>query len=255
MGGTAKKNLRIFREICGDEILDHVRIVTTNWNLVDEKQGNSRQDALAKGVFEPIIKGIAPLCRHDKGLESAKSIMGQLIHQPPVMMKIQEELDEGRTLGDTSAGAMIIEEMKELKEKHDKEIEGLRKEMEEALRTNDEELRLELDEERQKLEEMMTRAEEDRKTLEKVRKPREAQFMLDAARKIISDQMPVRRDNEVSEGHQEAQGGREVRDQARALLLAGTVIGVGVVVAPVPVVATLIFVGALHCDHARDGTS
>jgi len=166
MGGAAKKNLRVFREICGDEKLGHVRIVTTYWNLVDEKQANSRQVALAEGAFKPLIKEGAELCRHDKGLESAQLIISQLIHQTPIEMKIQEELNEGRTLGDTSAGAVIVEEMKELKKKHDKEVEGLKKELEDASMANDEELRSELAEECRKLEEMMARAEEDRKTLQ-----------------------------------------------------------------------------------------
>ena len=240
MGGTAKKNLRVFREICGDKNLDHVRIVTTNWNLVDEKQGNSRQNALAKGVLEPLIKEGAYLCPHDKGLESALSIMMQLIHQTPVTMKIQEELNEGCTLGDTSAGAMIIQEIKELKEKHDKEVKGLRKEMEEALIANDEELRLELAEECRKLEEMMVRADGDRKTLRKMRKPRrETQPMVDAAPKpeFISDLSQMRRANRAATTssstavesdvgvRKKARGERKVRDQASTTLkAAGTAI-------------------------------
>jgi hypothetical protein len=173
MGGAAKKNLRLFREICGDKRLDHVRIVTTNWNVVDEKQGNSRQDALARGAFGPLIKEGAQLYPHNKGFESAQLIMSQLIHQEPVTMMIQEELNSGQTLGDTSAGALIVEEMKELKKKHEKEVEGLKKELADASMANDEELRLELAEERRKLEEMMARAEEDRKTLKKTRVPLE----------------------------------------------------------------------------------
>ena len=246
MGGTAKKNLRVFREICGDKSLDHVRIVTTYWNLVDEKQGNSRQDALAKGVFEPLIKEKAVLCRHDKGLESAQSIISQLIHQKPVMIKIQEELNEGCTLGDTSAGAMIIEEMKELKEKHDKEVEGLRKEMEEALMANDEELRLELDEERRKLEEMMARAEEDRKTLEKTRKSRETQPTVDVAhvarKRVYEGATTSTTESGVREEPQrhweerdsERLSGREPRNRAMATLA----LGLGMVAAGPVIAAT-----------------
>ena len=169
MGGTAKRNLKVFREICGDKNLGHVRIVTTNWNLVDEKQGNSRQVALAEGAFKPLIDAQAELCRHDKGLESALLIMSQLIHQEPVTMKIQEELNAGRNMGDTSAGAVIIEEMEEVKKKHNRELEVLKKELEDASKANDEELRTELAEERRKLEEMIARAEEDQKTLKKRR--------------------------------------------------------------------------------------
>ena len=172
MGGTTKKNIRVFREICGDERLDHVRIVTTNWNLVDMIQGTSRERDLILGAFEPLIKEGAISFRHDRGLKSAQKIMSQLIHQEPVTLKIQEELNAGRTLGNTSAGALIVEEILELKKKHDKEVEGLKKELENASMANNEELRLELSEERRKLEEMMTRVEEDRKTLTMTRVPR-----------------------------------------------------------------------------------
>ena len=103
---------------------------------------------------------------------SAQSIMSQLTHQEPVTLMIQEELNAGRTLGDTSAGALIVEEMKALKKKHDKEVEGLKKELEDAFVANDEDLRIELAEERRKLEEIMVRAEEDRKTLKTTRTPR-----------------------------------------------------------------------------------
>ena len=189
MGGAVKKNLRVFREICGDKRLGHVRIVTTNWNLVDEKQGNSRQDALAKGAFGPLIKEGAELRRHNAGFESAQSIMSQLIHQKPVTMMIQEELNAGRTLGDTSAGALIVEEIKELKKKHDKEVQELKKGLEDASMVNDEELRLELAEERWKLEEMMMRADEDQKTLKKTRAPRKAPPKSDAGKRMHSAKM------------------------------------------------------------------
>ena len=184
MGGAAKKNLRVFREICGDKHLGHVRIVTTNWNLVDEKQGNSRQDALAKGAFGPLIKEGAELRRHDNSLQSAQSIMSQLIHQEPVTMMIQEEVNAGRTLGDTSAGALIVEEIKELKKKHDKEVETLKKELEDASMANDEELILELAEERRKLEEMMVRTGEDQKTLKKTRVLRETPPISDVGKRV-----------------------------------------------------------------------
>ena len=264
MGGTAKKNLRVFREICGDKSLEHVRIVTTNWNLVDEKQGNSRQDALAKEVFEPLIEKGACLCRHDKGLKSAQSIMSQLIHKTPVTIKIQEELNEGCTLGDTSAGAMIIEEMKGLKEMHDKEVEELREEMEEALMANDEGLRLELDEERRKLEGMMARAEEDRKTLENTRKPRGTQPTMDAAQKSNSDEATTTSttENDVHEGPQRHRGERKVLSASNAVVFGLGLMAAGPVIAAagVGVVAATVVAGAVAlCDsvgrHLGSGSS
>ena len=46
--------------------------------------------------------------RHDEELKSARSIMSELVQQLPVTLKIQEELDAGCALGNTSAGAVIM---------------------------------------------------------------------------------------------------------------------------------------------------
>jgi hypothetical protein len=168
LGGTTKKYLRMFRELCGDNNFGHVRIVTTYWKGMDEGEGRSRETQLADGAFKPLIDHGARMLRHDQGLESARSIVSQLTKMTPVKLKIQEELDAGRALGDTSAGAVILEEMRQMQAKHEKEMEELKKEMEEAEAT-DEELRAELAEECRKLEAQLALAERDRKTLEMAR--------------------------------------------------------------------------------------
>ncbi|KAK7444070.1 hypothetical protein VKT23_015468 [Stygiomarasmius scandens] len=172
MGATTKKNLRMFTQLCGENNFGNLRIVTTNWSHVDETEGNRREASLIKGAFKPLLDGGAVMHRQDKELESARQIINELKYKSPVTLKIQEELNAGRALGDTSAGAVIIEEMKELQKKHVKELEDLKNEMEEAMKANDDELQAELDEERQKLEEMMARAEQDQRMLLMVREVR-----------------------------------------------------------------------------------
>jgi len=172
MGATAKKNLRMFTQLCGENNFGNLRIVTTNWSHVDETEGNRREASLTKGAFKPLLDGGAVMRRQDKELESARQIINELKYKSPVTLKIQEELNAGKALGDTSAGAVIIEEMKELQKKHVKELEDLKNEMEEAMKANDDELQAELDEERQKLEEMMARAEQDQRMLLMVREVR-----------------------------------------------------------------------------------
>ena len=171
VGGAAKKNLRLFRELCGDDMLSNVRLVTTNWNNVSEKEGNSRQTELANRIFKPLIDGGAEMLRHDQGLASAHSIMSTLIYQQPKTMKIQLELYAGSALGDTSAGAVIIEEMKALQKKHEEDMEDLMKEMQEATIGNDEDLKAELVKDRQRLEQLMASAEEDKRKLARPRPP------------------------------------------------------------------------------------
>lgn len=152
-------------------MLSNVRLVTTNWNNVSEKEGNARQAELADRVFKSLIDAGAQMYRHDKGLASAHSIMSTLIDQTPKTMKIQLELYAGSALGDTSAGAVIIEEMKALQRKHGEEMEDLMKEMQEAAMANDEDLRAELVKDRQRLEQLMSSAEEDKRKLARPRAP------------------------------------------------------------------------------------
>ncbi len=172
MGKTAQNNLKIFKELCGDKGLGNARIVTTYWNHIDEKDGAIREAALKGGPFKPLIDAGAKLYRHDNKVESARSILSELIQKAPVKPKIIEELNAGKALGDTSAGAVIIEEMKELEQQYEKEMAELNREIEEATKTKDEQLRAEVAEERRKLEEEIARAKEDRKKLETIRTTR-----------------------------------------------------------------------------------
>jgi len=169
LGGVSRKNLRMFRKLCGDDKLGNVRIVTTNWSRVGEKEGTDRERDLATSntAFGPLIEAGAILCRHYNTVETARSIISQLVMKDPVLMQIQEELNKGMKLGATSAGAVITEGLVRLQEKHKMEMELLKKEMEEAAKANDEALRAELAEERLVLAQKMAYADEDRKRLER----------------------------------------------------------------------------------------
>lgn len=176
MGGTAKKNLRMFRELCGDENMRKVRIVTTYWNFVHETEGTNREADLKNSAFRHLIDAGAQMLRQDREEESARFIMSTFVRgEPPVMLKIQKELNEGRVLGETSAGVVVIEEMAEIKKKHEVEMKALRKEYKEASRENDEDLRAEIAEEVRRVEEMKARLDEDKRKLEMIRIARQAQ--------------------------------------------------------------------------------
>ncbi|KAF8907844.1 hypothetical protein CPB84DRAFT_1703907, partial [Gymnopilus junonius] len=132
MGGPIKKNLKVFKQLCGDNNFSHVRIITTHWNLVDEKEGKAREAALANGPFKTFVKGGAKFVRHDQSVESARSIVNEFIHHSPFQLKIQEELDFGQALGDTSAGGVLMEEIQAMQEKVEREAEAVRKDMVDA---------------------------------------------------------------------------------------------------------------------------
>ncbi len=165
VGGISRKNLRMFRKLCGDDNLRNVLIVTTYWDRVGE-EGNDREAALRNGAFKDLINAGAQLVRHDNGTVSARSIISALTHKEPVTMQIQNELQDGRGLAATSTGEVLTQEMQELMIKHAREMKDLRNQMEEAAQVNDEVLRAELDEERRILGEKIQRMTKDRQRLE-----------------------------------------------------------------------------------------
>jgi hypothetical protein len=68
MGGNAKKNLRMFRELCGESALKNVCIATTNWSRVTQEEGDVRERELRESpnLFKPLLDAGARLVCHDK---------------------------------------------------------------------------------------------------------------------------------------------------------------------------------------------
>ena len=166
MGGNAKKNLRMFRELCGESALKNVCIATTNWGRVTQEEGDMRERELRESpnLFKPLLDAGARLVRHDKGAASAQSIVDYLIRKYPTKLQIQAELDEGKRLDDTGAGSVLNEEIKAFMEKHEASMQALRMEMEEA---EDAELLAELEEERQTKEQQLLKMKKDLHELNK----------------------------------------------------------------------------------------
>ncbi|PPQ96182.1 hypothetical protein CVT26_004816 [Gymnopilus dilepis] len=167
MGGPVKKNLKIFKEICGEKNFNHVRVITTYWNLIDEKEGKGRESTLANGPFKALVKGGAKFVRHDQSVDSARSIINDFIHHSAFKLKIQEELDAAWALGLTSAGRVLMDEIEAIQKKSEKETEAVRKEMTDAVYRGDDEKLME--QERQKREEEVERILEERRKLETIR--------------------------------------------------------------------------------------
>lgn len=165
----ARKNLRMFKELCGEAALGNAYIVTTNWSRVSKEEGDSREEELAtnSNIFKPLLDAGARLFRHDRGIDSARGIVHDLIRKDAITTKIQLELKDGRPLASTSAGAVLTEELKVLADKHREEIESLKAEIGEALRERDENLKAELEEERRALQLKVAQVEEDRRRMER----------------------------------------------------------------------------------------
>ena len=144
MYGSTLRNLRMFRELCGDNPMKNVVFVTTGWGNARttgeyEKAVNNERDLCESETFwKPMIRKQSRVDRFEDTRESALKIIMSLIDHEPLLLQIQKELvEENMTLINTGAGHVVNEELKKLEEKYKKELADVQKEMAEAMAQRD----------------------------------------------------------------------------------------------------------------------
>ncbi|KIP04290.1 hypothetical protein PHLGIDRAFT_109800 [Phlebiopsis gigantea 11061_1 CR5-6] len=168
MGGVSRRNLSMFRKLCGDETLRNVVIATTMWSEVTPERGAARELELRTDeiLFKPLIDRGATMFRHENTLASAHALLRHLADNRPAPLRIQRELvDEGKDITQTAAGVELDRELAVLRQKHLKELAEIQSEMEAALLAKDLETREELEQVRQDLLKNMEKIESDRERL------------------------------------------------------------------------------------------
>ncbi|KAK7682497.1 hypothetical protein QCA50_014297 [Cerrena zonata] len=144
--GSSRKNLNVFRHLCGDDSLSNVAIVTNMWENVEPALGIAREKELAseETMFAPLITRGARMFRHDGSRTSALTVLDKLLVKIPIPLLIQKELvDEGRDITDTSAAREIDRELAKARQKYREELASIKARIEEALREDDPETRQE----------------------------------------------------------------------------------------------------------------
>ena len=132
MEGSSVKNLRMFRELCGEKNFSNVILCTTMWDQVGEEDGRGREEELksTRTFWGSLISRGAQVVRHQGDLTaSARKIAESLIQKDTIALKLQEELDRNGSLSNTSAGRVLTGEIEVMKKKHQEEMEALRAEI------------------------------------------------------------------------------------------------------------------------------
>ncbi|KAG6327420.1 hypothetical protein ID866_11669 [Astraeus odoratus] len=142
VGGTTKRNLRMFQKICGTKALENVVIVTTMWDKVTAEEGSAREEELLKSedLFKPLIDGKAVLKRYNaiRQPKTAVEIVDDFRNKNVVTTQIVHELvHQKKALADTEAGAELQKEVQALLEKRMKEIQELEAEIQRAVEEKD----------------------------------------------------------------------------------------------------------------------
>jgi len=153
MYGSSLRNLKMFRDLCGDDPLKNIILGTTGWGTAEksgeyEKAVDKEQQLVTdRDFWKPLIERGANVARFEDTEDSALSLIMSLSDHSPVTLKIQHELvDDGKDLIDTSAGATVNEEMKKLEAKYKAEMMKIQEEMDEALALRDQDMQEALEE-------------------------------------------------------------------------------------------------------------
>jgi chromosome segregation ATPase len=207
LGGSAMKNLRMFKKLCGDEGLASVVLATTMWNNVEEPTALQREHQLmTKPAFWAgmIAKG-SRVFRQDQEAESAMEIVNYLIaRKRPVILDIQRQMvEENMTLDQTGAGAEVQAEIARQKAIYEKKLDEIKEEMRDAMKAKDKEAQEELAALREEIQEKIRKDEEDKIKLQadkdELRRQMDEQFAEERRTwmgKIEEIQANARRDQE-----------------------------------------------------------
>lgn len=165
MSGSSLRNLKMFRQLCGEQSMQNVILVSSGWDLIQmtgqEHQGEAKEAELKsnKDFWQAMISKGARVARFLNTKESAHSVISKLIPDPPIVLQIQHELvEDGKDLADTAAGVTVNEELAKLQAKYEYQLKEIREDMTAALKDKDQEMRGILDEERAKLERLRDEA-------------------------------------------------------------------------------------------------
>ena len=114
MAGTPLKNLAVFKDLCGDENLKNIVLVTTMWDeLQDESVGSKREELLLSTFWKDMIRLGSRTCRFQGTRASAWDIVNSLdlegAHQTRTPLQIQQEMvDRGLPLHETGAAKTLF---------------------------------------------------------------------------------------------------------------------------------------------------
>ncbi|KAI0155609.1 P-loop containing nucleoside triphosphate hydrolase protein [Pestalotiopsis sp. NC0098] len=173
VGGSALRNLRIFKCLCGEDAFKHVMLATSMWDTIKESIAVQRETELVGevGFWKDMRERGSLLARWSGSTESAQQIIEDVLSarskNGPATLQIQKELvDDNKALDETLAGKELYKDLEELQLKFEERLSDVLQQTQEAILQKDGEWREELHQERIKLEEQRRQAEESQRALQ-----------------------------------------------------------------------------------------
>ncbi|KAL8647109.1 MAG: hypothetical protein Q9210_005749 [Variospora velana] len=185
LAGTARKNLAMFKLLCGDEILQSVVLATTMWRDEIEADAAQRVTQLESTpeYWGRMIEHGSSVFRHDNTPDSALRILDHIIaRRERIVLSIQKQMvDEHRTIDQTSAGQLKRHEIIKEKERAARRLQENSEELEASLRAKEQQNVQQLSEEQEKYEREIQQKDHDiealRMSVAELQKQKEAQMV------------------------------------------------------------------------------
>lgn len=163
MQGSAKRNLTLFKKLCGDDALKRVILATTMWDRVEREVAIRREEELVstEEFWGWMVGKGSRVHQHHNEKATARQIINQLVEfEAPGAVSLQKQLvDDGLTLDKTSAGVELQSELVKERERWKKELEEVEKNMKTAMEEKDAETEKIMGEERDRYTSMIKKAE------------------------------------------------------------------------------------------------
>ena len=138
----------MFHELCGDETLKNLVLVTNMWGRVPREIGEARENEISRFFFKPALDKGAQMIRHYDTPQSAHDILRRIMVNHPVVLQTRRELvDERETLIDPAPGDLPLKHSVNRSDNIWWNWGGVGEEMMESVEDEDEKTRLELEEE------------------------------------------------------------------------------------------------------------
>ncbi|KAF6747796.1 P-loop containing nucleoside triphosphate hydrolase protein [Ephemerocybe angulata] len=168
VGGMAKANFGIFREMCGENSLRNVIIMTNMWSLVgSDSLGMARAKQLEespKFLLPAIQKGAVVVHKKEDTREAALNVLRRIMTNHPLPLTIQiEVVDQNKPIDKTKAGLAVDEKLNKLAEQYEKQMQEQLAAAEAARERRDNETRQEQLEEAARVRDALNKLEADRR--------------------------------------------------------------------------------------------
>lgn len=112
----------------------NVVLVTNMWGAVPSDKGAQRERELRDRYFKDAMEHGARMVRHDNTLNSAQSILLDVLHKDPRILQIQDELAvQQMRIPETAVGVEFGLQLDEEVKKHQQQIDQLRGELTQVL--------------------------------------------------------------------------------------------------------------------------